>query len=74
MCISSSLGQNQTEVELQDIINEVDTDHDGFIDFPEFLAMMSRKLKETDTEAEFRAAFKVFDKNSDGFISTEELK
>lgn len=29
-----SLGQNPSESELQDMINEVDTDGDGTIDFP----------------------------------------
>ena len=29
-----SLGQNPTEAELQDMINEVDADNNGTIDFP----------------------------------------
>ena len=40
-----SLGQNPTEAELQDMINEVDADGTGTIDFPEFLALMARKMK-----------------------------
>ena len=43
-----SLGQNPTEAELQDMINEVDADGNGTIDFPEFLTMMARKMKDTD--------------------------
>ncbi len=39
-----SLGQNPTEAELQDMINEVDADGNGTIDFPEFLSMMARKM------------------------------
>lgn len=40
-----SLGQNPTEAELQDMINEVDADQNGTIDFSEFLNLMARKMK-----------------------------
>jgi len=47
---------------------------DGEIDFPEFLTMMARKMKDTDSEEEIKEAFKVFDKNGDGKISAAELR
>ena len=46
----------------------------GTIDFPEFLTMMARKMKDADTEEEIREAFRVFDKDSNGFISAAELR
>ena len=69
-----SLGQNPSESELQDMINEVDADNNGTIDFPEFLTMMARKMKDTDSEEEIREAFKVFDRDNNGYISAAELK
>lgn len=69
-----SLGQNPTEAELQDMINEVDADGNGTIDFPEFLTMMARKMKDQDSEEEIREAFRVFDKDGNGFISAAELR
>lgn len=72
--VMRSLGQNPTEAELQDMINEVDADGNGQIDFPEFLTMMARKMKDTDSEDEIREAFKVFDKDGNGFISAAELR
>uniref|UniRef100_A0A8C9L938 EF-hand domain-containing protein n=1 Tax=Pavo cristatus TaxID=9049 RepID=A0A8C9L938_PAVCR len=54
--VMRSLGQNPTEAELQDMINEVDADGNGTIDFPEFLTMMARKMKDTDSEEEIREA------------------
>ena len=93
-----SLGQNPTEAELMDMIQEVsskvlqdiinhlscsdvrvfvfqiDADNSGSIDFPEFLTMMARKMKDTDSEEEILEAFKVFDKDGNGFISAAELR
>ena len=59
--VMRSLGQNPTEAELQDMINEVDQDGSGLIDFPEFLTLMSRKMHE-DAE-KMRDEFRVFDKD-----------
>jgi len=72
--VMRSLGQNPTEAELQDMINEVDANGNGTIDFPEFITMMSRKMKDTDSEEELLEAFKIFDKDGNGFISASELR
>ncbi|RUS31510.1 calmodulin-1 [Jimgerdemannia flammicorona] len=72
--VMRSLNLNPTEAELQDMINEVDADGNGNIDFPEFLTMMARKMKDTDSEEEIKEAFKVFDKDGNGFISAAELR
>ena len=40
-----SLGQNPTEQELLDMVNEVDIDGSGTIDFAEFCQMMKRMNK-----------------------------
>ncbi|CAF2163335.1 unnamed protein product [Rotaria magnacalcarata] len=71
--VMRSLGQNPTEAELQDMINDVDADGNGTIDFPEFLTLMARKMKDTDSEEEMREAFRVFDKDGNGYISADEL-
>lgn len=46
----------------------------GTVDFPEFLTMMSKQLSSRDTADEIREAFRVFDKDGNGFISVAELR
>ena len=69
-----SLGQNPTDAEVQDIINEVDVDGSGSMEFPEFCIMMVKKMSEADTENEVQEAYRVFAKDKDGFITRSELR
>ena len=43
------------------MVNQVDTDGTGSIDFPEFLMMMCLKADLENAEDEIRGAFQVFD-------------
>ena len=46
----------------------------GVIEFEEFLFMMSRKMKELNTEEELRIAYRAFDKTATGSIPIDELR
>ncbi len=46
------------------MINDVDSDGSGSIDFPEFLKMMAKKISDMEMEDEIREAFRVFDRVS----------
>ena len=54
-----SLGQNPTDAELQEMIDEIDFDGSGTIDFSEFLTLMESMIAETSAEEEMISAFKV---------------
>lgn len=43
------------------MVNEVDQDGNGTIEFNEFLQMMSKKMKDADGDEELREAFRYFD-------------
>ncbi|XP_010021851.1 PREDICTED: calmodulin, striated muscle-like, partial [Nestor notabilis] len=68
--VMRSLGQNPTEAELQDMVGEVDADGNGTIDFPEFLSLMARKMRDTDRVDEM---IKEADCNNDGQVNYEEF-
>ena len=51
------------------MINTVDKDGTGSIDFPEFLMMMKLKVQDQNQEEEIREAFKVFDNVSRAYPS-----
>uniref|UniRef100_A0A7N8XQL0 Troponin C, slow skeletal and cardiac muscles n=1 Tax=Mastacembelus armatus TaxID=205130 RepID=A0A7N8XQL0_9TELE len=71
------LGQNPTPEELQEMIDEVDEDGSGTVDFDEFLVMMVRCMKDDSkgkSEEELAELFRMFDKNTDGYIDLDELK
>ncbi|KAL1457265.1 hypothetical protein MTO96_027705 [Rhipicephalus appendiculatus] len=72
--VMRALGQYPTEAELKEMIAEVDTDGNGTVEFPVFLAMMTKKTCTADTEDEIREAFKVFDRDGNGFITATELR
>lgn len=69
-----AMGRNPTEDEIMQIMNEIDVDHNGKLDFSEFTIMMREKLQGEDMEEEIRQAFRVFDRNGDGYISKSEFK
>jgi len=74
--VMKMLGQTPSKEELDEIIEEVDEDGSGSIDFEEFLVMMVRLLKEDQagkSEEELAECFRIFDKNGDGMIDRDEF-
>ena len=72
--ILRSLNEDPEEEEIQQLLDEVDVDGNGEIDFEEFVALMGKRQKTIDLEAEIINAFKVFDKEENNLISITELR
>mmetsp|Transcript_12701 Transcript_12701/g.21548 ORF Transcript_12701/g.21548 Transcript_12701/m.21548 type:complete len:171 (-) Transcript_12701:282-794(-) len=74
--VMKKLGSDPTDDEIQAMINSVDDNGDGEIDFDEFLVLMSAKKKngKDDPDKELKDAFKVFDADGSGTISRAELQ
>eukprot|EP00873_Tetraselmis_striata_P016298 jgi/Tetstr1/436562/TSEL_002716.t1 len=69
-----SLGQTITEAELQSMLGQADKDGDGTMDFEEFLQLMSGNMKDPDPEEDIREAFKLLDRDGNGYLSAKELR
>ncbi|XP_052057983.1 neo-calmodulin-like [Mytilus californianus] len=70
--VMRALGLNPSNGEVQDIINEIDAEGNGVIEFPEFLTVMSRKINEIDNEDEIRDAINIIFKDRE-YVSAVEI-
>lgn len=70
-----TLGQNPSFADVQLMMNELDKDASGTINFQEFVYIMENGgYKEEDMNQSLIDAFHVFDQNNDGFIDKQEFK
>ncbi|XP_077341751.1 uncharacterized protein LOC143987097 [Lithobates pipiens] len=78
--VMKTLGNKATDEEADEMMRKAGIDEDstenskgnGTTDFPEFLTIMASHLE--NTEEDVREAFREFDKDSDGFITADELR
>jgi Ca2+-binding EF-hand superfamily protein len=64
---------DMTDRDTRKMMQEMDIDGNGEVDFAEFLALMAKRFMKSDNEEEIIEAFKVFDVDKNGEISAEEL-
>merc|ERR1712110_287455 len=75
--ILSMMGMKVKPTALKEIIEEIDEDGSGLLEFGEFCRLSARFLIEEDDEAlkkELKEAFRIYDKEGNGYISTDTLK
>ena len=67
---NKALGNFILEIWYQDS----DRDGSGSVDFQEFVELMIKREAEKETPEDLKQAFRVFDKDGNGFVSTSEIK
>jgi len=75
--ILKMMGMHVSSQDLEDIINEIDEDGSGELEFPEFIQLAAKFLTEEDEEEmkwELKEAFRLYDKQGNGYITTNTLK
>ncbi|CAM9248217.1 unnamed protein product, partial [Discosporangium mesarthrocarpum] len=72
--LMDTLGIDATPEEIDLMIDEIDQDNNGEIDFEEFVAVMSRKVNASYSADQVKGAFKVFEGNAPpGHIKIESI-
>merc|ERR1739847_135852 len=76
--ILRAMGFRPSKEELKEILEEIDEDGSGEIEFEEFCQLCAKFLiEEPDEETmkhELKEAFRVYDKEANGFITTDTLR
>ena len=65
---------NPSDSELSEMMKELDPDRMETLEFPEFVSMLAKKMRNKDSVEELRAAFSVLDETGRGFVRAEELR
>ncbi len=74
MLVLQNLNMKPRESEVEKIVRQIDTDGGGVIDFAEFLDLMNSKIGKLRRDEEVINAFRVFDRDRNGYITPAELK
>lgn len=73
-----AIGLEFDDKNLKELLREFDTDGSGQIEFEEFVLMVNKLVEDSENsaalEGELREAFRLYDKQNQGFIPTSALR
>ncbi|CAG2166580.1 unnamed protein product [Oppiella nova] len=72
--VMQSYGLNANEQQLYEMVAQIDTNNNGLVTFDQFMAVFTQRMADSEKEEEMREAFKVLDKDGNGFLPIPYLK
>jgi calmodulin len=72
--IMEALGAHPTERELAEVVNRLDTNKNGKVEFDEFVMLFEQNVRNPGVEENLIDAFRMFDKDGNGKINAKEFK
>jgi len=72
--VLQNLGNQASDEELENMINNADLNQNGFVEFEEFVKLMKNHCPAMSSSQSIVEAFDVFDIDGDKFISREEIR
>ena len=70
----TSLGFESKNGSIFQMIADLDSDGNGNIDFPEWLALMTTKVSDKNSRANYAKIFSMYDDERTGFLSAKNLR
>jgi calmodulin len=73
--VMNYLGLKTTPKEVKAMIQVVDKNRNGYVDYDEFIQMMTQtQVKPLNADEELQKTFNIFDIDGNGYISADEIK
>ncbi|XP_072032931.1 neo-calmodulin-like [Amphiura filiformis] len=72
--VMKDFGWNPTDKEMIDMLVILDPGDTSRIDFRSFIKVMAKKMQAVDFEVEIKEAYRVLDKDGNGFVSVKEFR
>ena len=72
--VMGRMGMQPTDAQLKELIESVDFDNNGKIEFEEFATLMARRMLISDGDYELKQAFKIFDADESGKLDVAEVR
>lgn len=70
----NTLGLEARNQTIYQMINDLDADNSGAIEFREFLDLMTARMSDRDSKEDIRKVFKLFDEENSGYVTLKSLR